>query len=158
MTPHVHLMLGLPGSGKTTLSHKLAEDLVVPRFSLDEEYFLIVPNRQQSERDFAIEAQVEAKIKEQVAALIENGLSVVLDFCPWRSSQRREYYTFIISHGGLPQVHYLPVERDELIRRLEERNTFRDKRYQYMSQEMLDDFLGRFEPPFADEAKFVVTS
>ena len=67
MKPHVHLMLGLPGSGKTTLSLKLSEELSIPRFSLDEEYFLVVPNRQQSERDFAIEAQVEERIKEIAA-------------------------------------------------------------------------------------------
>lgn len=156
VTPHVHLMLGLPGSGKTTLSHKLSEELKVPRFSLDEEYFLVVPNRQQSERDFAIEAQVEAKIKEQVAALVGNGTSLVLDFCPWKSARRREYYSFITSHGGFPKVHYLPVQREELIRRLEVRNSFRDERYQYMSPEMLDDFFGRFEAPLSDEAEFVV--
>jgi predicted kinase len=158
MIPHVHLMLGLPGSGKTTLSLKLSGELSLPRFSLDEEYFILVPNQQQSERDFAIEAQVEAKIKEQVVALLAKGTSVVLDFCPWRSSQRSAYYTFITSHGGLPQVHYLPVERTELIRRLEERNSLRDERYQYMSPEMLDDFYGRFDPPVEVDAKYVVRS
>lgn len=158
MKPHVHLMLGLPGSGKTTLSLKLSEELSIPRFSLDEEYFLVVPNRQQSERDFAIEAQVEERIKEQVVALLVSGTSVVLDFCPWRSSQRRAYYTFITAHGGMPQVRYLPVERDELIRRLEVRNSLRDERYQFMSPEMLNDFYGRFDPPVEDEARYVVTS
>ena len=158
MTPHVHLMLGLPGSGKTTLSLKLSEELAVPRFSLDEEYFLVVPNNQQSERDFAIEAEVEEKIKEQVVALLAKGTSVVLDFCPWRSAQRQSYYTFITSHGGIPQVHYLPVERSELIRRLEVRNTLRDERYQYMSPEMLDDFYCRFDPPTEEDARFVVRS
>jgi len=157
MTPNVHLILGLPGSGKTTLSLKLSEELVLPRFSLDEEYFLVVPNVQQSERDFAIEAEVEARIKDRVAALLAGGSSVVLDFCPWRIPQRQSYYSFIESHGGLPQVHYLPVERDELLRRLEIRNSLRDGRYQYMSPEMLDDFYGRFDPPVEHEARYVVT-
>lgn len=156
MTPHVHLMLGLPGSGKTTLSLKLSEDLSLPRFSLDEEYYLVVPNTQQSERDFAIEAQVETKIKDQVAALVRQGASVVLDFCPWGILRRREFYSFITSHGGIPQVHYLPVEREELMRRLQQRNTLRDERYQYMTAEMLGDFYRNFEPPVADEAPYMV--
>jgi adenylate kinase family enzyme len=149
-------MLGLPGSGKTTLSLKLSEDLSLPRFSLDEEYFLVVSNIQQSERDFAIEAQVETKIKDRVAALVRQGTSVVLDFCPWGIVRRHEFYTFIFSHGGIPQVHYLPVEREELMRRLEQRNSLRDERYQYMSAEMLGDFSRNFEPPVADEAPYMV--
>jgi len=156
MTPHVHLMLGLPGSGKTTLSLKLSEELSLPRFSLDEEYFRVVPNTQQSERDFTMEAHIEEKIKEKVATLLASGSSVVLDFCPWRSSRRREYYTFITSHGGIPQVYYLPVERAELMRRLEQRNLRRDERYQWMSPEMLGDFYERFDPPVAEEEMYVV--
>ena len=157
MAPQVHLMLGLPGSGKTTLSLKLSQELVLPRFSLDEEYFSMVPNVQQAERDFGIEAEGEARIKDQVAALLASGSSVVLDFCPWRILQRQSYYSFIESHGGMPQVHYLPVERDELLRRLEIRNSLRDARYQYMSAQMLDDFYGRFDPPLKEEARYVVT-
>ncbi len=104
-------MIGLPGSGKTTLNLKLSGDLSLPRFSLDEKYYLLIPNIQQSERDFAIEAQVETKIKDRVAALV---------------------------------------------RRLEQRNTLRDERYQYMSAEMLGDFYRIFEPPVADEARYMV--
>jgi len=156
MTPHVHLILGLPGSGKTTLSHELSERLVLPRFSLDEEYFKVVPNKQQSERDFVIEAQVEASIKDRVTALLATGRSVVLDFCPWRKAQRQTFYNFITTHGGLPQLHFLPVERDELIRRLERRNSQRDTRYQYMSPEMLNDFYERFDPPGPEDLSYLV--
>lgn len=157
MKPHVHLMLGLPGSGKTTRSLELSQRLSLPRFSLDEAYFSVVPNNQQSERDFAIEAEVEEDIKGQVATLLKGGTSVVLDFCPWRKERRLLYYTFIESQGGMPRVHYLPVEREELLRRLDERNTLRDERYQYMSPEMLDDFYLRFDPPTTDEAEYIVT-
>jgi adenylate kinase family enzyme len=157
MQPCVHLMLGLPGAGKTTLSVKLSEELSLPRFSLDEEYFSVVPNHQQCERDFVIEAQVEERIKERVTALLASGTSVILDFCPWRVAQRWGYYSFIESHGALPQVHYLPVGRDELLRRLEIRNSIRDERYQYMSPEMLDEFCGRFDPPTDEELKYIVT-
>lgn len=158
MSPNVHLMLGLPGSGKTTLSVKLSEQLDLPRFSLDEEYFSVVPNNQQSERDFSVEAQVEKGIKDRVSVLLANSTSVVLDFCPWLVAQRRSYYSFISSHGGIPQVHYLPVERDELIRRLEIRNSLKDERYQYMSAEMLDEFYMRFDAPAEEEAMYLVAS
>jgi adenylate kinase family enzyme len=150
-------MLGLPGSGKTTLSVQLSEELALPRFSLDEEYFAVVSNHQQSERDFAIEAKVEEAIKERVVKHLASGTSVVLDFCPWRAVQRQAYYSFIATNRAVPKVHYLPVEKDELLRRLEIRNSLRDTRYQYMSAEMLDDFYGRFDPPTEDEAQYVVT-
>ncbi len=156
MTPSVHLMLGLPGSGKTTLSVKLSEELALPRFSLDEEYFGVVPNHQQPERDFAIEARIEESIKGRVATLLASGTSVVLDFCPWRALQRQEYYSFITTNGAVPKVYYLPVERDELLRRLEIRNSLRNPRYQYMSAEMLDEFYGRFDPPTEAEMQYVV--
>ena len=151
MTVTVYMMLGLPGSGKTTLSAQLSSQLGVSKFSLDDEYFSRVPNVQQEQRDFAIEREIAESIKERVAALIREGESAVLDFCPWRRHQREEYYRFIKEHGAVPLVYYLPVERDELLRRLEVRNALKSAAYQFMTAAMLSEFYDRFDPPTEDE-------
>ena len=147
----VYMMLGLPGSGKTTLCNQLSNELGIARFSLDEEYFARVPNVQQEERDFEIERQIAESIKERLAVLVRNGQSAVLDFCPWRRSQRTEYYQFIEALGATPLVYYLPVERDELLRRLELRNAEKNSTFQFMTAGMLTEFFDRFDPPTEDE-------
>ncbi|MGW7825000.1 hypothetical protein ACWGLF_44920 [Streptomyces puniciscabiei] len=42
---------------------------------------------------------------------------------------------------------YLPVEKAELLRRLEQRNQREDANALTVSPEALDDFFARFEPP-----------
>ncbi len=151
MAATAHLMLGLPGSGKSTYATKLATRLGIPKFSLDEEYFKIVPNLQQEQRDFAMEAEVVKRIRENMAALFKRNQSLVLDFCPWLRVQRTELYDFLNSHGATPIVYFLDVPRDELIKRFTSRNAEKRSDTQYMTVQMLNEFYARFEPPTGDE-------
>ncbi len=147
-------MLGLPGAGKTTFSKKVAHNKKLPRFSLDEEYYQIVPNVQQEARDFTIEREVELGIRKKIAAIVGQQGSVVLDYCPWRFVERQEYYQFVNRFGGVVLVYYLDVPREELIVRLEQRNRDKNPTLQFMTPELLDQFYGRFDPP--QESEFVV--
>ncbi|MFJ1528262.1 hypothetical protein ACIOFV_07505 [Streptomyces mirabilis] len=53
--------------------------------------------------------------------------------------------------SGLPVVLYLPADRDELLRRLAERNEREDANALTVSPEALDDFFARFDAPADDE-------
>ncbi|MFD6341734.1 ATP-binding protein, partial [Streptomyces sp. NPDC060210] len=50
-----------------------------------------------------------------------------------------------------PVLVHLPAGRDELLRRLTERNRRADANALAVTPEALDDFLARYEPPGADE-------
>ncbi|WP_166802853.1 hypothetical protein [Streptomyces sp. ICN441] len=54
-------------------------------------------------------------------------------------------------------VVYLPVEKAELLRRLEQRNQRGDANALTVSPQALDDFFARFEPPTEDEEVIVYT-
>lgn len=151
MNPTVHLMLGLTGSGKTTFADQLARKLNLVCYSLDGEYFARVPNVQQEERNFTIEKEVEIEILTRLAAQLKNGESAVIDFCPWKRSQRQELYDFISGHGGIPHVYFLDVPKAVLLARLEARNIEKNATDQYVSPLMLDEFYQRFEGPGVDE-------
>lgn len=151
-------MLGLPGSGKTTFSKQLEAETELPRFSLDEEYFARVGNTGQEERDFTVEKQVGEEIKARVAGVLASGQSVILDFCPWSKNERDEYREFIDSHGAECHIYFFDVPKNELLRRLKERNNQADQGIQYMTPAMLEDFYARFEPPKGEEVEVVKTN
>jgi predicted kinase len=153
--PVVYMMLGLPGSGKTTKSKKIAEAEGLERFSLDEEYFARVGNEQQEHRDFEIEREVGEEIKNKVASKLLLGESMVLDFCPWRKKERDGYLLWLRQHGGEPRIYYFNVPIQQLIRRLQARNKENSADYQYMTPEMLEDFNKRFDPPLPGEATVI---
>jgi len=50
-----------------------------------------------------------------------------------------------------PVMLYLPADRDELLRRLAERNEREDANALTFSPEALDDFFARFDAPADDE-------
>ncbi|MFD4777738.1 ATP-binding protein, partial [Streptomyces sp. NPDC058427] len=56
-----------------------------------------------------------------------------------------------------PLVVYLPADREELLRRLAERNEREDANALTVTSEALDDFFARFDPPADDEQVIVYT-
>jgi adenylate kinase family enzyme len=155
MKPIVYMMLGPPGSGKTTFSKQLAKKLSTPRYSLDEEYFELVRNTEQKYRDFDIEKQVGEEIKTKLLGHINSGNSVVLDFCPWKYEERIQYKEFIESNGANCHIYYFDVPENELLNRLTERNQQNDPSAQFMTPEMLVDFSKRFDLPKNEDVEII---
>lgn len=149
------MLCGLPLSGKTTYSLKLQKDTGYKRFSLDEEYFKVVGNTQQKERDFELEEKIEAELKERIAPLIKNGESIILDYCPWKKDKRAEYREFIDECGGEMKLIYFDVPLSELKRRAEGRNSLKDTNHQFITSQMLEDFVERFDVPNGEGEKIV---
>nr|WP_234316428.1 hypothetical protein [Streptomyces violaceoruber] len=63
----------------------------------------------------------------------------------------------ISTPGGHPLVVYLPADRQELLRRLTERNQREDANALTVTPEALDDFFARFGTPADDEEVIVYT-
>lgn len=148
--PVVYLLVGLTGSGKTTYARRWLEPAGAVRLSVDElvharhgRYGVDYPERDY----FALEAPVVAEVRERLVALVAAGRDAVLDHGLWLRSARQGWKKLAVEAGGRWRLLYFPVERAELLRRLEERNLREDANALTVTAEALDDFYARFEPP-----------
>nr|WP_272918555.1 AAA family ATPase [Nocardiopsis alba] len=65
----------------------------------------------------------------------------------WRRAERAEWKKLVEAAGARWRLLYFPVVREELLRRLAERNRRADANALTVSEEALDDFVARFDPP-----------
>lgn len=155
--PLAVLLAGLTGSGKTTVAQALA-DHGFTRLSVDEEvhrlhgrYGVDYPEHTYFERERPVVEAVRARFVKE----LEAGNDVVLDHGLWRRGDRDVWRQAVHEAGGLPLVVYLPANRDELLRRLAERNQREDANALTVTPEALDDFFARFDTPTQDEEVIV---
>ncbi|MFJ6901914.1 AAA family ATPase [Streptomyces hokutonensis] len=156
--PVVYLLVGLTGSGKTTFAVRRLEPGGALRLSVDEllharhgRYGVDYPERDY----FALEAPVVAEVRERLVDLVAEGRDVVLDHGLWLRSARQEWKKLVAEAGGRWRLLYFPVERAELLRRLQERNLRADANALTVTESALDDFFARFEPP-EDEGEEII--
>ncbi|TQF04586.1 ATP-binding protein [Kitasatospora acidiphila] len=151
--PLAVLLVGITGSGKTVLAQALAERGLI-RLSVDEEvhrlhgrYGVDYPENEYFERERPVLDSVHRRLTEHLAA----GQDVVLDHGLWRRSDREAWKKAVETAGGRWLLVYLPVERAELLRRLEQRNQRVDANALTVTPDALDDFFARFEAPIESE-------
>lgn len=157
--PLAVLLAGLTGSGKTTVAQALT-GLGFTRLSVDEKvhrlhgrYGVDYPEHTYFDR----ERPVIETIRERFIKELEAGNDVVLDHGLWRRADRDDWERAAREAGGHPLVVYLPADREELLRRLVERNQREDANALTVTPEALDDFFARFDPPADDEEAIVYT-
>lgn len=157
-TPVVFLLVGLTGSGKTTYAQRQLEPEGAVRLSVDEvvherhgRYGVDYPENTYFEK----EAPVVSELHERLAELVAEGRDVVWDHGLWPRKDRDAMKELVEVAGGRWRLLYFPVEREELLRRLAERNEREDANALVVTPEALDDFFARFEKP-QDEGEEIV--
>ncbi|MFJ3969806.1 AAA family ATPase [Streptomyces parvus] len=157
-TPVVFLLVGLTGSGKTTYAQRRLEPEGAVRLSVDEvvherhgRYGVDYPENTYFEK----EAPVVSELHERLAELVAEGRDVVWDHGLWPRKDRDAMKELVEAAGGRWRLLYFPVEREELLRRLAERNEREDANALVVTPEALNDFFARFEKP-QDEGEEIV--
>jgi len=147
----LHLICGLPCSGKTTLAKTLEIGRSALRLSPDEWITRLYGPDISSEALDAVRDPVESALWELAARALELGVDVILENGFWSRSEREEYRERAKKLGARSELHYVHASEAELLRRLEQRNAQLPPNTFWIDSARLQGWFQLFEPPNDDE-------
>jgi len=147
----LHLMVGLPCSGKTTLAQKLEHELPALRLTPDEWHIRLFGQDAEEPEHDARHSLIEAILWNIASRMLELGTNVILDYGFWAREEREDYRLRAKQLGASSEVHYLDVPEDELFRRLEKRNAQPSQESFLISKEAMKPWIAFFQKPTLDE-------
>ena len=147
----LHLIVGLPCSGKTTLAKKLEKELPALRLTPDEwEIRLFGQDANEPEHN-SRHNSIESMLWEIAKRGLELGINVILDFGFWAKEEREEFRSRAKKLGAGSEIHYLDVSEDELLRRLKERNLRPSPESYVITENAMKPWIASFQKPTIDE-------
>lgn len=150
----IHLIVGLPGAGKTTRARELEASESALRLTPDDWQMAVFdtdsPTRWRSRERAAHRDRIEGKLVEIGLRAAQLGIDVVLDFGLWGKDERSSLRWMADEIGVRTTVVYLPIDYDEQRRRITDRYAGAPGQFQ-MSDAELRQWHGRFQTPDADE-------
>jgi len=147
----VHLMVGLPCSGKTTLARTLEHEHAALRLTPDEwQIRLFGQDAEEPEHDarHTLIETLQWKVASRALAL---GINVILDYGFWAREEREDFRSRAKRLGASSEVHFLDVPEKELRRRLAQRNAQRSPSAFQIPEEMMKPWIAFFQRPTSDE-------
>lgn len=145
------LLCGLPGSGKTTLARQLEQSRPLLRLSPDDWIARLLRDATDEAELQRLRDPIESLQWDVAARSLALGVSVVLDWGFWSREERADYRARAVKLGAHVELRFLEVARDELWRRLEQRNQALGPETFAVSREQLEAWWALFEPPTAEE-------
>ena len=143
----LHLICGLPGSGKTTLAEKLERELPALRLTPD----IWIKKFNQDGHNAGKRKLIESIQWDVALRTLKLGVNVVLENGFWSKQERQQYRQQARAQGAQTKLHYLDVSVEELKRRLVKRNANLPPDAFHIAPEKIDRFILEFEPPTAEE-------
>jgi predicted kinase len=147
----LHLMVGLPCSGKTTLARKLEHEYSALRLTPDEWQLRLFGQDAEDPEHNVRHALIEALLWEVASRALVLGTNVILDFGFWAREEREDYRSRAKELGASSEVHFLDVSEEELLRRLARRNAQRAPMAFRIPEEMMQPWVALFQKPTLDE-------
>ena len=154
----LHLIVGLPCSGKTTLARELETNCSALRLTTDEWHIRLFgrdygENMSESEEAThdSRHASVESLIWDVAARVLVLGIDVILDFGCWVRSQRDEFRCRAESLGVAFRIHFVDAPEDVLLERLKARNEVQTDGTFFIPERKLEEWIHLFEPPTSEE-------
>jgi predicted kinase len=147
----LHLMVGLPGSGKTTFARRLAQETKALLLTLDVWHLKLFGHDESDERHDERHMRIEEIMWDVAKHVLELGGDVVLDYGCWARVERDDYRNRAKELGADFKMHYMDVPYPELYRRLAIRNSNLPEGAFEISPAAMDKYVTIFQPPNQDE-------
>ncbi|PWJ20311.1 AAA family ATPase [Jannaschia seohaensis] len=149
--PVLHILCGKIASGKSTLAAQLGAAPGAVLISEDAWLDALFADALQSLDDYVrCSGKLRRVMQPHVAALLETGLSVVLDFAANTPGQRRWLRTLAATPGVAHRLHFLDMSDDACLARLRARNALGAHPFT-VSDAQFHEFNRHFTPPTAEE-------
>ena len=149
----LHLMVGLPCSGKTTLARTLEYQHSALRLTLDEWHLRLFGQDAEDPEHNTRHRLIETLLWDVARRALVLGTNVILDFGFWAREEREDYRSRAKQLGASSEVHFLDVPDDELLRRLAQRNTQSSVLAFNIPEEMMKPWIAFFQKPMPDELR-----
>jgi predicted kinase len=154
----LHLIVGLPCSGKTTLARQLETRYSALRLTTDEwhirlfgqDYGENMTQAEEATHNFR-HASVESIMWDVAARVLVLGVDVILDFGCWVRTQRDEFRSLAKELGADFRIHYADASDEALFERLKARNQMRTEGTFFIPEGKLKEWIQIFEPPSSEE-------
>ena len=154
----LHLIVGLPCSGKTTLARQLETKYSALRLTTDEWHIRLFGHDfgdNITEYDEAKHGSrhdlVESIMWDVAARVLVLGVDVILDFGCWVRSQRDEFCSRAENLGADFEIHFVDVPEEVLFERLKARNDMGTEGTFFIPEVKLKEWIQLFEPPSPEE-------
>lgn len=146
----LYMIVGLPGSGKTTQAKEIESKNAALRFTPDEWILSLYGNDLDRPKRDEVRDPIES-LQWQVAKRVLNlGCNVVLDWGFWTHKERTKYREQAETLGVRVKVIFMDVGIDELWSRISQR-TESLKGTLHITREELESWSNMFEPPREEE-------
>ena len=147
----LHLRVGLPRTGKTTLGRQLEQQYSALRLTPDEYLTRLFGYDVEVEQHDGRHGLIEALLWEIAARVLALGMNVILDFGFWAKVEREDYRARAKQLGASSEIHFLDVPEAELLERLTIRNAHLSHGATNIPLVMLKECVAIFQPPGQDE-------
>ena len=147
----LHLMVGLPCSGKSTLARTLEHEHAALRLTPDEWHIRLFGQDAEEPEHDARHSLIEAILWNIARRSLELGTNVILDYGFWAREEREDYRLRAKRLGASSEVHFLDVPQEELLTRLKVRNSQPSQESFHISEESMKPWIEFFQKPPPEE-------
>jgi len=134
------IMIGAPGSGKSTWAEKFAKDNGYTYLSSDRNRARVG----RGEDDQQASARAFALLKEEMGAALDSGENVVVDACFMAKKARRDFINIARGRGAHLRAVSFELPRDMILKR-------NSSRPRVVPTFVIDRMLGNYEKPETPE-------
>ena len=152
----MHIMCGLPGSGKSDYAKNLEKEKGAVLFSLDE-WMIALLGKDKSDEDFEkFVSPCQDLIWKASLPLLDRNVDVIYDFPIYSIEGRKILIDQIKGYGSEAVIYYFNVPHSVCKERLSERNQFAGPFGFSVTERRFDELASRFVPPCEDEGVQVI--